>query len=143
MHSVGISLLMGLGSSFRSRAELQTEIVALYHQLAVLRRRPSTRLRLWPADRFFWTWLSRLWSGWRRALVIVQPETVLAWHRRGFRLYWRWKSRRRKPGRPKVSPAVRALIRKMSRANPGWGSPRIHGELLKLGIDIGETAVGK
>ena len=138
-----IALLIGLRSSFRSQAELQVEIAALHHQLAVLQRRPSTRPRLRPADRFFWTWLSRLRPGWRRALVIVQPETVLGWHRRGFRLYWRWKSRKRGPGRPKVSPGVRALIRKISLSNPGWGAPRIHGELLKLGIDVGETSVGK
>ena len=75
--------------------------------------------------------------------MIVQPKTVVAWHRRGFRLYWRWKSRQRGPGRPKVSPEVRALVRKMSLSNPGWGAPRIHGELLKLGIDIGATSVGK
>jgi transposase InsO family protein len=86
-------------------------------------------------------WLSRLWSGWRRSLVIVKPETVLAWHRRGFKLYWRWKSRKRGPGRPKVSREVRELIRKMNLSNPGWGAPRIHGELLKLGIDVGETSV--
>ena len=83
----------------------------------------------------------RLWSGWRRALVIVKPETVLAWHRRGFRLYWRWKIRNRGPGRPKVSRDVRALIRRMYLSNPGWGARRIHGELLKLGIDVGETSV--
>ena len=75
--------------------------------------------------------------------MIVKPETVLAWHRRGFQLYWRWKSRKLGPGRPKASPDVRALIRKMSLSNPGWGAPRIHGELLKLGIDIGETSVGQ
>ena len=90
-----ILLLIGLRSSLQSRAELQVEIVALHQQLAVLQRRLSARPRLQPVDRFFWTWLSRLWPGWRRALVIVQPQTVLAWHRRGFRLYWRWKSRAR------------------------------------------------
>ncbi len=129
--------------SLRSRAELQTEIAALHHQVRILRQRsgarPRPRLRL--SDRIFWTWLSRLWSGWRRTLVIVKPDTVLAWHRRGFQLYWRWKSRNRGPGRPKVSREVRALIRKMCLSNPSWGAPRIHGELLKLGIDVGETSV--
>ncbi len=143
MCSIVIPVLIGLRSSLRSRAELQVEIAALHQQLAVLQRRLPTRPRLRPVDRFFWTWLARLWPGWRQTLVIVQPQTVLAWHRRGFRLYWRWKSRKRGPGRPEVSPDVRALIRKMSVSNPGWGAPRIHGELLKLSIDIGETSVGK
>src|SRR5205085_7259847 len=80
---------------------------------------------------------------WRSVLVIVKPATVIGWHRRGFRLFWTWKVRRGQPGRPPVPKGVRELIRKMSRENPLWGSPRIHGELLKLGIDIGETSVGK
>ena len=141
MRSVVIPLLIGLSASFRSRVEMQVEIAALHQQLRILQRRTGARPRLRSTDRIFWTWLSRLWSGWRRALVIVKPETVLAWHRRGFQLYWRWKSRQRGPGRPKVSPEVRVLIRKMSLANSGWGAPRIHGELLKLGIDVGETSV--
>ena len=107
MRSIVIPLLIGLRSSFRSRVELQVEIAALHQQLAVLQRRLSTRPRLRPVDRFFWTWLSRLWPGWRHALVIVQPQTVLAWHRCGFRLFWRWKSRKRGPGRPKASPSPR------------------------------------
>ena len=141
MRNVLISLLIGLSASLRSRAELQVEIAALHHQLRILRQRSKTRPRLRSSDRIFWTWLSRLGWGWRRALVIVKPETVLAWHRRGFQLYWRWKSRRRGPGRPKVSREGRALIRKMCISNPGWGAPRILGELLKLGIDVGETSV--
>jgi hypothetical protein len=76
-------------------------------------------------------------------LVIVRPETVIAWHRKGFRLFWRWKIRHGQPGRPPVSKETRELIRRMSRENPLWGAPRIHGELLKLGIDVGETSVGK
>ncbi len=83
------------------------------------------------------------WSDWRSALVIVKPETVIAWHRKGFRLFWTWKVRRGQSGRPGVPLEVRDLIRKMSRQNPTWGAPRIHGELLKLGIDIGETSVNK
>jgi putative transposase len=89
-----------------------------------------------------WTWLSRSWHGWRSALQVVQPATVLAWHRRGFRLFWTWKSRHRS-GRPAVSPDVRALIREMSTANPLWGAPRIHGELRKLGISVSESTVAK
>jgi hypothetical protein len=92
---------------------------------------------------FLWVLLSRLWRDWRSALAIVQPETVVAWHRAGFRLLWTWKVRRGQPGRPLVSCEVRALIRKMCRENSGWGAPRIHGELLKIGFDIGETGVSK
>lgn len=84
--------------------------------------------------------LSLLWRGWRDALVLVEPATVVGWHRQGFRLCWKWKSKR--PGRPKVSVEVRNLIRRMSRENPLWGAPRIHAELLKLGIDIGENRSG-
>jgi putative transposase len=94
-------------------------------------------------DRLLRVWLSRIWSGWRSALAIVRPETVVPWHRRGFRLFCTWKVRHGQPGRPVISREVRDLIRKMCRENPSWGAPRIHGELLKLGIDIGESSVGK
>jgi hypothetical protein len=87
--------------------------------------------------------LCEVWRDWRSALVIVKPETVIGWHRKGFRLFWSWKVRHGQPGRPGVSKEVRQLIRKMCRENPLWGAPRIHGELLKLGIDVGETSVGK
>jgi hypothetical protein len=87
--------------------------------------------------------LCEIWTGWRSALVIVKPQTVIAWRRKGFRLFWRWKIRHAKPGRPPVSKETRELIRRMSRENPLWGAPRIHGELVKLGIDIGETSVSK
>jgi putative transposase len=127
----------------RSHAALQAEILALRHQLLVLQRSArGRRVRLKAADRMFWTWLSRLWTGWRAALRIVKPETVIAWNRKGFRLYWTWKSQVR-DGRPPTNQAIRGLIRRMSLANPRWGAPRIHGELLKLGIDIGETTVAK
>jgi putative transposase len=127
----------------RSRAALQTEIMALRHQLLVLQRATCGR-RLWlkPADRVLWVWLSRLWKSWRSTLRIVKPETVIAWNRKGFRLYWIWNSRAQN-GRPPANHGIRALLRKMSLANPRWGAPRIHGELLKLGIDIGETTVAK
>ena len=85
----------------------------------------------------------RLWRDWRSALAILKPETVVAWHRAAFRLFWTWKLRCGKPGRPVISREVRDLIRKMCRENPGWGAPRIHGELLKLGIDIGQSSVSK
>ena len=84
-----------------------------------------------------------MWAEWRSALKIVKPDTVIAWHRKAFRRFWTWKVRRGKLGRPAVSAEIRALIQRMSRENPGWGAPRIHGELLKLGIDIGETSVNK
>src|SRR4029450_971684 len=149
-----LSLLLGLALSalhvlaadasgaFKSRATLQLENLALRHQLGVLRRSVK-RPKLTPADRLLWTWLCEVWRDWRSALVIVKPETVIGWHRKGFRLFWTWKVRRGQPGRPPVPKDVRELIRKMSRENPLWGAPRIHGELLKLGIDIGETSVGK
>jgi hypothetical protein len=106
-------------------------------------QRSVKRPKLTAADRFLWTRLSRFWTGWRSALVIVKPETVIDWHRKGFRLFWTWKVRRGQSGRPPVSQETRNLIRQMSRDNLLWGAPRIHGELLKLGIDIGETSVGK
>ena len=127
---------------FKSRAALQFENLALRHQLGVLRR-SVRRPKLTAADRLFWAWLCEVWSDWRSALVIIKPETVIAWHRKGFRLFWTWKIRLGQPGRPPVSKETRELIRRMSRENPLWGAPRIHGELLKLGIDIGETSVGK
>jgi hypothetical protein len=90
-----------------------------------------------------WVVLSHIWRDWRSALAIVKPETVVAWHRSGFRLFWTWKVRRGQPGRPAISREVRDLIRRMCRENPSWGAPRIHGELLKLGLDIGESSVSK
>src|SRR6185436_2587181 len=134
MTSVLRSLLLTLRTSARSRAALQLEVLALRHQLQLLQRSRSRRLRLAKADRCLWVLLARLWTGWRTALVIVKPETVIAWHRRGFRLWWTWKSRGR-IGRPTVPADIRTLIRTMAQANPHWGAPPIHGELLKLVID--------
>ena len=132
-----------LSSVFRSRSGLQLENLALRHQIGVLQRVGRKRPKLMPWDRLLWVWLSRIWSGWRSTLAIVKPETVIAWHRVGFRLFWTWKVRRGRPGRPVVSREVRNLIRRMCRENPSWGAPRVHGKLLKLGIDIGETSVSK
>ena len=137
------TLLATLSSIFRSRAALELENLALRHQIGVLQRSARKRPRLTPGDRLLWVWLSRIWSDWRSVLAIVQPDTVVAWHRKGFRLFWTWKIRRGQPGRPTVPREVRDLIRRMCRENPGWGAPRIHGELLKLGIDIGESSVSK
>ena len=126
MMSVLISLVPTLRGIVRSRAALHLEVLALRHQLQVLQRSRPRRLRLAKPDRWLWTWLSRYWNAWRTALVIVKPETVIAWHRQGFRLYWTWKSRRRR-GRPTVAADLRVLIRTMAHANPLWGAPRIHG----------------
>ena len=121
-----------LAAPFRTQAQLEAEITLLRHQLNVLRRQASTRPRLTAADRPLFVWLCRLFPSLRNAITIVQPDTVLRWHRSGFRLYWRWKSGSR-GGRPKVPIEVRSLIRRMGLENPLWGAPRIHGELLKLG----------
>ena len=138
--SVVASLLHSLRFLVRSRAALHLEIVALRHQLVVTSRSRRPRLRWTALDRALWGWLSHRWRGWRSALHVVQPATVLAWHRRGFRLFWTWKSRHR-IGRPVVSPDVRTLIREMSTTNPLWGAPRLHGELLKLGVSVSQSAV--
>ena len=126
---------------FAKRADLVAENLALRQQLVVLHRK-TTRPRLKTKDRVFWLWLARSWDGWRESLIVVKPATVVRWHRQGFKYYWAWKSRH-KGGRPAVAPEVRDLIRTMSRANPLWGAPRIHGELLKLGIDLSQTTVAK
>ena len=107
-----------LRSCFRTRASMQVEILALRHQLAVLQARPRRRPSLGRFDRLLWVMLSQAWPQWRSALIIVKPETAIAWHRKGFRLYWRWKSRAEKSGRPSVSWEVRELIRQMSRESP-------------------------
>ena len=124
-----------LRDHFRSRASMQAENLALRHQLGIYRR-TTKRLRILPADRVFWSWLSRLWSGWRDSVVIVRPETVIAWRRRKFREHWRQLTRSGKPGRPTVAREVRDLIRRMSSANPLWGAPHIVGELAKIGINV-------
>jgi transposase InsO family protein len=137
-----VSVLLSLRSLVRSRAALHFEILALRHQLHVVERSRRPRLRLTSADRLLWVWLSGIWTEWRPALVLVQPATVVAWHRRGFRLFWTWKSRHR-TGRPTLPADVRMLIRTMSQANPLWGAPRIHGELRKLGITLSQSTVAK
>jgi len=129
-------------SLFVSRAALAAENLALRQQLAVLQR-SARRPRLRRCDRVFWVWLSRIWRNWRSVLLIVRPGTVVRWHRQGFRLYWRWKSRRRKTGRPKVKKEIRELIRRMCRENPTWGAPRMQSELHLLGYDVAESTVAK
>jgi len=123
------------------RAALAAENLALCQQLAVLQvsvKRPMLRKR----DRIFWVWLSRFWAGWRSCLMIVKPESVIRWHREGFRLYWRWKSRN-KIGRPKTDAEIRQLIRRMSLENPLWGAPWIQSELALLGYEVARSTVAK
>jgi len=134
-------LLLLLRTSLRSRRSLALENIALRHQLEVLQRN-AKRPRLRPSDRVLWALFSRLLPDWRRHLAIVQPDTVIRWHRAGWRLYWRWRSDPGQ-GRPKISAEARALIRRISLENPLWGAPRIHGELLKLGYDICESSIAK
>ena len=125
-----------------SRLSLAVEILALRQQISVYKHTVKCP-KLRPRDRIFWVWLSRLWANWRSALGIVQPEMVIHWHRQGFKLYWRWKSRVRKPGRPPIPRELRDLIRRLSRENPLWGAPRILSELLWLGYDVAEQTVSK
>jgi putative transposase len=133
-------ILRLLRSIFRSRQSLALENFALRHQLYVLQR-PRSRIHLKKRDRLLWVVLSRIWRDWRKPLTIVQPETVVRWHRQGFRLYWRWKSRHR--GRSRTSHEIRDLVRRMAHENPLWGAPRIHGEMLKLGLDVAQATVSR
>ena len=134
------SIVAVLARRFRSRAVVELENLALRHQLHVLRRQRPGRPRLFTIDRLLWVWLYRLWPRCLDTMVLVKPATVVQWHRQGFRLFWRWRSR---SGRPSVDREIRDLIRQMSSANPLWGAPRIHGELLKLGIEISQATVAK
>jgi hypothetical protein len=118
---------------FQSRSRLQVEILALRQQLIVLRRTAPKRVRLGALDRLLFVLLYRLWPGVLDSIAVIQPDTIVRWHRHGFRALWRWKSRRRL-GRPGTAKDIRDLIREISRTNPLWGAPRAHGELLKLGI---------
>ncbi len=135
-------LIQTVRALFRSRADLALENLALRQQVAVLKqqrpRPPLTRM-----DRAFWVALQQTWKHWAAALIIVQPDTVVRWHQRGFKLYWRHKSKPRGPGRPRADHEVRDLIRRMATENPTWGAPRIHGELLKLGFEVSERTVSR
>ncbi|MFZ5862795.1 MAG: integrase core domain-containing protein [Nitrospirota bacterium] len=126
----------------RSRVSMQVEIIALRHQLTVCQR-TAKRLRTEAGDRLLWSCLARVWSRWRDALFFVHPETIVAWQKRRFREHWTRLSRHRTPGRPMIANEVRALIRRMSEVNPMWGSPRIVGELGKLGIEVAKSTVEK
>src|ERR1700722_7051272 len=135
-------LLLTIRPRFTRRARLEAENLLLRQQLVVLRRKSPKRVRLWNIDRLLLVGLYRLYPSLLDAIIIVQPETVIRWHRRGSRACWRWKSRH-VGGRPRIDCEMRALIRRMSRENPLWGAPRIHGELLMLGIDVAESTVGR
>src|SRR5665811_116386 len=134
------ALVSLLSFRVRSRASLELELVALRHQVTVLRRQRPGQLRLFSTDRLIWVWLYRIWPRCLDTMVLVKPATVVQWHRQGFRLFWRWRSR---SGRPSVDREICKLIRELSSANPLWGAPRIHGELLKLGIEISQATVAK
>src|SRR5471030_2181750 len=131
-----------LASPFKSKSRLEAENAALRHQLVVLRRKLRGRVRLTNSDRWFFIRLYRWFPTILSAITIIQPETIVRWHRAGFRCYWRWKSRSR-GGRPQIETHPRALIRQMSMENPLWCAPRIDGELLKLGFDVAQSSVSK
>jgi transposase InsO family protein len=136
-----LALLAAIRVFFRSRHDAALEILALRQQVAVLKRkRPRPRLNPW--DRLFWATLRHVWSRWAEVLVVVKPETVVGWHRAGFRLFWRWRSRTR-GCRPETAAEIRALIRRVADENPTWGAPKIHGELLKLGFTVSERTVAR
>lgn len=143
MKTILITLGATLADLLRSRASLQLEILALRQQLAMVADRDRKRLSFHKSERIFWVWLYRLWPACLQTLKIFKPDTLVRWHRKGFRLYWTWKSRPCQGGRPAIDPDVRKLIRTMSRNNIGWGAPRIHGELKMLGIEISESTVAK
>jgi hypothetical protein len=131
-----------LTAPFKSKSRLEAENAALCHQLIVLRRKMQGRVRLTNNDRWFFIQLYRWFPSILKVLTIIRPETLVRWHRAGFRCYWRWKSRPR-GGRPLIEADLRALIRRMNVENPLWGAPRIHGELLKLGFEVAQSSVAK
>jgi len=137
-----IHLLRLIPFLFGGHRQLALENLALRQQLAVYKRTVN-RPKLQRSDRLLWVWLSRVWPAWKQALVIVAPATVLRWQRRRFRRHWATLSGRRPAGHPPVDAAIKALVRRMAAANPLWGAPRIHGELLKLGIDVAERTVSR
>ena len=135
-------VLTVLVSPFRSKSRLEAENVALRHQVVVLRRMVHKRVRLTNSDRLFFIQLYRWFPSALKVITVIRPETLVRWHRAGFRRYWRWKSRSF-GGRPQISAELRTLIRRMSIENPLWGAPRIHGELLKLGFEVAQSSVAK
>jgi transposase InsO family protein len=142
MFAILYALGMFVADLFKSRCRLEAENLLLRHQLTIALRRAPPRLRLLGSDRALLIWMTRFWSSLLDAVQVVQPETVLRWHRACFRMFWRWKSRHR-AGRPRIDRGLRDLIRRMSRENPLWGASRIHGELLMLGFEIAQSTVSK
>jgi len=140
--SLVLALLGAARAALRTHTDLALENLALRQQLALLRH-CSKRPRFGRLDRAFWMWLSKRWAGWRKALHVVRPETVIRWHRQGFRAFWTWKSRPGRTGRPPIGSEPAHLIRTMAHANPLWGAPRIHGELLKLGFEVSQRTVAR
>ena len=140
--SIVLALLGALRAALRTRADLALESLALRQQLALLCR-GSKRPQFRRLDRLLWVWLSGRWARWREALHLVRPETVIRWHRQGFRAFWTWKSRHVRTGPPSVGSELANLVRTMALANPLWGAPRIHGELLKLGFDVSQRTVSR
>ena len=138
LHALG----MFVADLFKSRSRLEAENLFLRHQLAIALRRAPPRFRLRGGDRALLIWMTRLWPSLIGAVQVVQPETILRWHRAGFKVFWRWKSRNR-AGRPKIDRGLRDLIRRMSRENALWGASRIHGELLMLGFEVAQSTVSK
>ena len=137
------AVLASFARLFHARGSLLLENLALRQQLAVLKRRRS-RPRLRFADRMFWLLARRFWSEWKQALIIVTPETVVRWHRAGFRMYWRWISRTSQHvGRKRILKELPELIFHMVVENPTWGAPRVHGELLMLGFDVSERTISR
>src|SRR3984893_14456961 len=137
-----IKLLLVARSKLKSRARLEAENMVLRQQVIVLSRKARSRVRLRNIDRLIFVWLSRIFPSILNAITVIKPEAVIRWHRRGFRAYWRWKSRQR-GGRPKIDREIRELIRRMTKENPLWGAPRIHGELLMLGIEVAQSTVAR
>src|SRR6266404_512910 len=142
MIALAYFVLAVLASPFKSKSRLEAENAALRHQLIVLRRKVRGRAQLTNGDRWFFIQLYRWFPSILEALTIIRPETLVRWHRVGFRFYWCWKSRTR-GGRPQIETDLRELIRRMSIENPLWGAPRIHGELLKLGFEVAQSSVAK
>jgi transposase InsO family protein len=137
-----IKLLLIARAKLKSRARLEAENIVLRQQVIVLSRKARARVRLRNTDRLIFVWLCRTFPSILNAITVVKPETVIRWHRRGYRAYWRWKSSR-VGGRPKIDREIRDLIRRMSKENPLWGAPRIHGELLMLGIEVAQSTVAR
>ena len=138
LHALGIFI----ADLFKSRSRLEAENLFLRHQLNIALRRAPPRLRLHGSDRALLVWMTKLWPSLLGAAQVVQPETILRWHRAGFNIFWRWKSRNRS-GRPRIDRGLRDLIRRMKRENPRWGASRIHGELLMLGFEVAQSTVSK